>query len=128
MQRFRAALVVLGAFAFGACGSSSGTAAKPDAGDIDGALPPVDAPVDTAQDIVSDDTGAPDAGTALPAFPGARGWAAATPGGPKIATRITSASTPSNSAATAAATIRPGFKSMWRISPRRRAHGNRPNG
>ena len=81
MQRFRAALVVLGAFAFGACGSSSGTAAKPDAGDIDGALPPVDAPVDMAQDIVSADTGAPEAGTALPAFPGAQGWAAATPGG-----------------------------------------------
>jgi hypothetical protein len=85
MQRCRpgrstlAALAPL-AFALQACGSSSGTTPLADAGfDID-TLPPIDAPVDTPPDAGAGDT-APDAGPGLPAFPGALGWAATTPGG-----------------------------------------------
>jgi pectate lyase len=68
----RPALPALAALALIACGSSSAT--PPDSGGI---LPPGDA----AEDTSPGDGGAADAGPALPAFPGAQGWAAGTPGG-----------------------------------------------
>jgi pectate lyase len=90
MQRFRptppawpprpvVALAVVAfalALALAACGSSSGTPAPDGGPDTTGTLPPVDAaPDDGGPDAVTD------AGPSLPAFPGAQGWAAATPGG-----------------------------------------------
>ena len=63
-----------------ACGSSSAVMPGQDAGiDLGDQTPPdaSDAPVD----IAPGGDAAPDAGDGLPAFPGAVGWAAATPGG-----------------------------------------------
>ena len=72
----------LAALALAACSSSS--AAPPDSGvDLGGTLPPVDGAEDASPgDVaVTVDGGVADAGLTLPAFPGAQGWAAHTPGG-----------------------------------------------
>ena len=73
---YRAVLFALPALA---CGSSSAVMPGQDAGvDLGDQTPPTcDAPADTA----TGGDAAADAGDGLPAFPGAQGWAAGTPGG-----------------------------------------------
>jgi pectate lyase len=58
-----------------ACGSSSSVTPGQDAGVDLGDPTPIDAPAETGPDAAAD------AGDGLPAFPGAQGWAAGTPGG-----------------------------------------------
>ena len=71
---YRAVLFVLPALA---CGSSSAVMPGQDAGVDLGDQTPIDAPAD----IATGGDAAADAGDGLPAFPGAQGWAAGTPGG-----------------------------------------------
>ena len=72
---YRAVLFALPALA---CGSSSAVMPGQDAGIDLGDQTPIDAPAD---DTAPGGDAAADAGDGLPAFPGAQGWAAGTPGG-----------------------------------------------